>query len=429
MIKKLQTAINDFSLLCNVKRIIVALSGGADSVALLHSMLNICNELEIKVEAAHLNHTLRGEESDRDELFCKELCKKLNIKLYTRREDINSYAAATKQSIELAARDKRYEFFKDICTDECVVATAHTASDNLETMLYNLTRGTALKGLCGIPPKRDIFIRPLIYCTRSDIEFYCKENGLDYVTDSTNLTDDYTRNIIRHKVVSVLKQINESVESNAINTANSLRHDSVYLQKQADLTFAELYDGETLDAKTLNDVDYSVKSRVIAKFLETKGCSVSAVLVNKICLLLENDFPKFSIKKDIYCSMQNGRLYLGAEDADNTEYNVQIEEFLLKDLEKTQKINSLLLKNAFDYDKIVGKPVIRTRIEGDVIKLAGRPQKTLKKLYNECKIPVAQRKNLPIIADEKGIIWIMGVGVAERVKIDKNSQKIGLIKF
>lgn len=429
MIKKLQTAINDFCLLDGVKKVIVALSGGADSVVLLHSILNICNKLEIEVEAAHLNHTLRGEESDRDESFCIELCKKLNIKLYTRREDINSYATATKQSIELAARDKRYEFFKDICTSGAVIATAHTASDNLETMLYNLTRGTALKGLCGIPPKRDIFIRPLIYCTRSDIELYCKQNGLDYVTDSTNLTDDYTRNIIRHKVVSVLKQINESVESNAINTANSLRYDSSYLNEQANLAFVELYDGQTLDGKALNDMDYAIKSRVVAKFLETKNCSVSAVLVNKICFLLKDDFPKFSVKKDVYCSMQNGRLYLSNEEIDNTEYNIEINEILLNDFEKTQKINNLLLKNAFDYDKIVGKPVIRTRIEGDVVKLAGRPQKTLKKLYNECKIPLSHRKNLPVIADEKGIIWIMNIGVAERVKLDKNSQKIGIIKF
>ncbi|MBQ7045658.1 MAG: tRNA lysidine(34) synthetase TilS [Clostridia bacterium] len=429
MIGKLQNAINDFSLLCGVKKIIVALSGGADSVALLHSMLNVCSENEIKLEAAHLNHCLRGEESDRDELFCVKLCEKLGVKLYTRREDINSYAAATKQSIELAARDKRYEFFNDICTPNTVVATAHTASDNLETVIYNLTRGTALKGLCGIPPKRDIFIRPLIYCTRTDIENYCKENNLDYVTDSTNLTDDYTRNVIRHKVVSVLKQINESVEANAVNTANSLRYDSAYLTKQADIAFNELYDGESIDTKGLNSLDYAIKSRVVARLLEINGCSVSATLVNKICDLSQNDFPKFSVKKDIYCSMQNGRLRLVSDLTDNTDYKVQIEEISLKDFEKLQKINSLLLKNTFDYDKIVGKPVIRTRIEGDSLKLPGRPQKTFKKLYNECKIPVHLRKNLPVIADEKGVVWVMDIGVCERARVTKNSKKIGLIKY
>lgn len=429
MTNKLKKAINEYAMLNGVKAVIVALSGGADSVALLHCMNKVCKELEISLSAAHLNHTLRADESDRDEDFCRELCKNLNIPILVRREDVQRYAEESKQSIELAARDKRYSFFSEICNADTVVATAHTASDNLETMLLNLTRGTAIKGLCGIPPKRDIFIRPLIYCTRSDIEAYCKENNLDFVTDSSNLTDDYTRNVIRHKVISVLKDINPSVETNAANTAESLRKDNLFLQQKSEELFDEIYDGESVDANLLNEADYALKSRVVAKLLKLSGCSVSAVLVNKICDMLSADFPRFSVTKDVYCALKNGRLYIVSQILDTTEYKVKIEQILTEDLKKTQKINSLLLKNAFDCDKIVGKPQIRTRIEQDTIKLIGRPQKTLKKLYNECKIPNNKRQNLPVIADDKGVIWVMGVGVAERVKVDKNSQKIGLIQY
>ena len=182
------SAIEQFSLLDASKNITVALSGGADSVALIYALYRLREKLGITLSAAHLNHMIRGEEALRDEEFVKKLCKKYEIPLFCERTDVPAFAKIQGLSLETAAREVRYGFLERV---NCgVIATAHTASDNLETVLFNLSRGTALKGLCGIPPKRGIFIRPLILASRSEIEDYCKKNNLDFVTDSTNLSDD-----------------------------------------------------------------------------------------------------------------------------------------------------------------------------------------------------------------------------------------------
>ncbi|MBP3692302.1 MAG: tRNA lysidine(34) synthetase TilS, partial [Clostridia bacterium] len=172
MINTVIEAIEQYNMLKNVKTVTVALSGGADSVALLLAMLQLRSRYGITVKAAHLNHNLRGEESDRDEQFVRSLCEQYKVELAVKSVDVKNLAQSTKQSVELAARAARYEFFA--CCDG-VVATAHTADDNIETVLLNLVRGTGLEGICGIPPVREGFIRPLIMCTRAQIEQFCKE--------------------------------------------------------------------------------------------------------------------------------------------------------------------------------------------------------------------------------------------------------------
>ena len=194
-------AIERFSLLDN-RNITVALSGGADSMALLSVLLEIKGEFSLNITAAHFNHRIRGAEADRDEAFVKEYCEKKGVELFLGSGDVPSYAKEQGLSLELAARELRYEFLKSVSKGN--VATAHTASDNAETVIFNLTRGSGAEGLCGIPPKRDIFIRPLILATREQIEEYCKENDIPFVNDSTNFCDDYTRNKIRHNVIPVL---------------------------------------------------------------------------------------------------------------------------------------------------------------------------------------------------------------------------------
>ena len=189
--------------------VIAALSGGADSVALLYVLYSLKNELGFSLAACHVNHNLRGEESDGDERFVRRMCRFLDIPLYVASIKVNDLRQKH-DSLEECARRLRYEFFDSISRGK-LIATAHTASDNCETILINMVRGTALSGICGIPVKRDNIIRPLLYNTRGDIERYCTENSLDYVTDSTNLSDDYTRNKIRHKVVPLLREINPAL--------------------------------------------------------------------------------------------------------------------------------------------------------------------------------------------------------------------------
>ncbi|MBR5011737.1 MAG: tRNA lysidine(34) synthetase TilS, partial [Clostridia bacterium] len=249
MLKKVLAAIEKNNMLETGVTVTVALSGGADSVALLYCLLELQKERSFNLNAAHLNHMLRGEESLRDENFVKELCDKLNIPLFCENTDVAAEAQKSGESIELAARKIRYDFLNRVSTG--VIATAHTASDSFETMLFNLSRGTAINGLCGIPPKRDNLIRPLIYCTRADVEEYCSQNGIAYVTDSTNLTDDYTRNKIRHNVIPVLKGINPSAEQAVMRTALSFSEDADFLNGVATDALNDCVRDEKIDVKKL----------------------------------------------------------------------------------------------------------------------------------------------------------------------------------
>ena len=228
MLKKVNEALTRFNLLNDAKHVTVALSGGADSMALLAVLLELKDELGInKISAAHFNHQIRGSEAMRDQEFVTEFCKRNGVELFLGAADVPTFAKEQGMSLELAARKLRYEFFDGIDTD--IIATAHTASDNIETVIFNITRGTALSGLGGIPTKRDRYIRPLILCTRDMIEDYCEQKGIAFVTDSTNLCDDYTRNKIRHNVISVLKEVNSSAENAVSRMTASVREDENFI--------------------------------------------------------------------------------------------------------------------------------------------------------------------------------------------------------
>ena len=215
MNKKVTAFIEDNRLLENGDTVIVALSGGADSVTLLHILNSIKELYNLTLRAAHLNHGIRGEEADRDEDFVRKLCESMGVPLDVRREDIPAIAKESGKSEELCGREVRYAFFDALCEQYgAKIATAHNRDDHAETVLWNLVRGAGLSGLCGIPVRRGGIIRPLLGCSRAQIEAYCAENQLAYVTDSTNLTAAYTRNRIRLEVMPILRQLNENAEGN-----------------------------------------------------------------------------------------------------------------------------------------------------------------------------------------------------------------------
>ena len=201
--------IDEYGMIKKDDCITAALSGGADSVCLLIILKELSDKYSFTLDALHINHCIRGKESDRDEEFCRNLCKKYDIPLTVIRTDVPAAAAESKKSLEETARDIRYKAFEKHAGDKGKIATAHTVSDNAETVILNMARGTGLKGLCGIPPVRDNIIRPLIDVTRQQIEDYLKSMNQGFVTDSTNLSDDYTRNRIRHKIIPELLKINE----------------------------------------------------------------------------------------------------------------------------------------------------------------------------------------------------------------------------
>ena len=398
-----------------VKTVAVAVSGGADSVALLDIMLKVKDEYGIDVFAAHFNHKLRGDEAERDMLFVSDFCKKRSVKFVCGEGNVALFAKEHKLSTELAARQLRYDFLDKLPAD--LVATAHTASDNLETVLFNLARGSGINGLCGIPVKRGKYIRPLIFCTRGDIEKYCSDNKLDFVTDSTNLSDDYTRNRIRHNIVPVLKTINPSVEKNVTNTALNLSFDRDMLDSIAKKEYDKMISDNGLNVKNLNDLHPSIQGRVLRLFYTEKTGSVADYKHTDDLFKIAANGGRCSLSCGAIAERQKGILKISFLHK-KPEYRVTVKKNSLK-------VNNLFSKNLLDCDKIVGSLSVRTRQAGDRIKLAGRGcTKTLKSLYNECAIPSDEREVLPVISDRDGPVWICGIGVAERVKVDKNSKSV-----
>ena len=417
MLEKVLNAIERFSLINKGDTVTVALSGGADSVALLHALWSLRDKLSINVKAAHLNHGIRGAEADRDEAFVKWLCLKFDIPIVCETVDIPSLAKEKGQSLELCAREVRYEFLSR--NAEGLIATAHTASDNTETLLFNLTRGSGTKGLAGIPPKRDNFIRPLIFCSRYDVEKYCIDNSLSYVTDSTNLTDDYTRNKIRHKVVTTLKEINPSLEDAVVRATDILREDNEALEFFTNEALFKAISDDGLLCESVNNLPTAVAKRVIIKYAQTVETELKLdyLHVNALCEICKNG-GKISLPCGYYGEVKNGVLII------NSENNDEKPQFYAE-LVKVEKINNLLSINLIDCDKIIGSPIIRTRKEGDSIRLKNRGcTKTLNKLFTENKVDITIRDSIPVIADDKGVIWVYGMGVSQRCALSNNSTNV-----
>lgn len=410
------------------KTVAVAVSGGADSVALLNVMLTLSKEYGFDVFAAHFNHKLRGKESERDMQFVQNICEKLGVKLVCGEGDVAALSIEKKIGTELAARQMRYDFFDKLSAD--FVATAHTASDNLETVIFNLTRGSGIAGLCGIPPKRGKYIRPLIFCTRAQIEEYCKQNNLGYVTDSTNLSDDYTRNLIRHRIVPVLREINPAVENNVTNTSVELRFDRDMLDGIADKEYAKNVTDEGLSVKNLAPLGGAVSGRVLRLFCADKtGIIPDYKHTQDLFDVAVVRGGRCSLEGGFVAERQKGFLKITPAYSEVT-FDVKIKRQKNDLIKNDKKVNNLLLKNTLDCGKMVGEPIVRTRREGDRIRLLGRGcTKTLKQLYNENGIPMNMRKNLPVIADGEGVVWVCGIGVAERVAADENSEFVYKISY
>lgn len=275
-LKKVEKAIADYGMICGGE-VVAALSGGADSVSLLYALKLLKPRLGFSLSACHVNHGLRGEESDGDMRFCQQLCQRLDIPLEILNTDVRAFQQKH-ESLEETARRVRYDFFERVSQGK-ILATAHSSNDSAETVLLNLMRGTGLKGLCGIPPVRGNIIRPLIYCTRSEVECFCEAAQLHYVTDKTNLSDDYTRNKIRHLILPEMQKINPSLLDTMSRMQKNLREDSDYLEQLglAALEAARLPNGYSTAA--LSDSPKPVLRRAIKRLLTDGGIEPSALRI------------------------------------------------------------------------------------------------------------------------------------------------------
>lgn len=406
--------------------VLCAVSGGKDSMYLLENMLELASGYGFEVRCAHFDHRLRGAESDRDREFVKDYCAKRCIPCYIGSASVSDYAAENGMGIEEAARTLRYEFLEKTAdeTGAVRIATAHTADDNAETMLFNLSRGSGLKGLCGIPPVRGKIIRPMLKVTTAEVLHYLEEKGILHVEDSTNLEDEYTRNRIRHRIIPELRSLSSGFDENLIRAMTLLREDEEYLSCQAqsfvDLSFA---DG-TLSASKFSALPKPVSARVLQIIVP---CGLSSAHIESIRDIASGaechayaDITGMRVVRDY------DALIFGAKEATRiTKRNVQIggiTEISEAGLEITcEFINSYKeIHNSFNIfffksDSICGNIFVESRLEGEKIRLSGRNcTKTLKKLFSEAKLNGENKALIPVLYDEKGAIAVCGFGIAER---------------
>lgn len=381
-------------------RVICAVSGGADSVALLFAMYLLRQQLGIQVEAAHFNHHLRGDESDRDEAFVRSFCQDYDIPLHVGGEMV----VAGKKGLEAAARDARYAFLKSLPGK---IATAHTADDNAETVLMHLIRGTGLQGLGGIRPVQGQLIRPMLRITRQEVLAFLEQWNLPHVEDSSNESDAFLRNRIRHHVMPLLYQENPRLAENLSRMAMGLGEDAAYL--------ASLAERETLPGvEQLQSLPPSLRSRMLAQFLRRSGVAEpEQTHIDLVQGLLQSKKPS------AWACLPGGVVI-------RREYNrltAQMPQPLLQEIRLTcpGKVNlpglqircepaQALVNTATSFTVCPkGALYLRSRRTGDTIRLPGG-SKSLKKLMIDRKIPAADRDSIPVLCDDGGILGVWSIG-------------------
>lgn len=386
--------------------VVCAVSGGADSMALLWAMWGAKEKLKIQVEAAHFNHHLRGEESARDEDFVKDFCHAHGINCHMGGAEVTT----GEKGLEAAARCARYAFLQSLPGK---IATAHTADDNAETLLLHLLRGTGLKGLGGIAPIRENIIRPMLSVTRQEVLAFLEAEGISYVTDSSNETDDFLRNRIRHHVMPLLKEENPALAENLSATALRLRQDEAVLDALAE---------PATEVEALRGLPMAVQTRALSKLLVTFGVKEpEAEHVELLRRIVNSENPSASGQfPGAVIGRQYDRLVKLEEQPKLGTYFLNcpgetvIPELGIKVIctEAMEEYSGFLVY-------VEGSLILRSRAEGDTIQLSGGT-KTLKKLFIDRKIPAHERNRIPVLADELGVVAVMGIGPSLERQIAPN---------
>ncbi len=422
-------AIEKYNMISTGDRVVVALSGGADSVSLLDALCSLKEKYNLTIYAAHLNHNLRGEEAERDENFCKILCKNYEVELFIKSIDIHTLASEQKISEELCGRNERYKFFDELSVRlNAKIATAHSASDNAETLIYNIARGSSVRGLSAIPPKRGRIIRPLIEVSRAQIEEYCKQKGLAFVTDSTNLTDDYTRNRIRHSVMGTLRDINPQLEQSVSQLSESAREVTDYLNKQAQAALDKCKRQFGFSCKMLLQLDTAVLKHSLVLLCErTAKLTPEHRHIELMIKILNNGGAVNLSSKFIAVSKQGIFRIISVNDNEEFKPVSVSENFSInyngKIYSITKQNSNKENKNSVSIDSIDKGAVFRTRKEGDKFTYPQRKvTKPLRKVLNEMKIPSEQRDNLLVLAIDNTILWCENIGVSEDGKNDSDKE-------
>ena len=433
-------------------RIVVGVSGGADSMCLLNVLLELREEYELSLFVVHINHCLRGEEADKEEEFVDKFCREKGVEVHIIRSNVKEYAKERDISIEEAGRMLRYRAFDEECIRKNAhkIAIAHNKNDNAETVLFHLFRGSGVKGMSGIPPTRGAIIRPLLDTTREEIEEWIREKGILYCTDSSNLTFDYTRNKIRHSILPFAQeQINDKSVEHIAMFAQQMRYISDYMNK----CYKKEY--QLARQQTELGVELSIEKLLMLEPIICQG--VIKLAIEEVC----------QIKKDmeqVHVLDVMGLLYKQTGKQVHLPYHIiakrgyttlSVERILVKDQRQKSELEikipgkleiteqsltfefELLCKKKsgdmpknnytkwFDYDKIRDAVVVRTRRTGDFLQIhRDGGNKSLKSLFIDLKIPQEKREDMYLLASGSHILWIPGVRTSEAFLVDENTTTV-----
>ncbi|MBR7101827.1 MAG: tRNA lysidine(34) synthetase TilS [Clostridia bacterium] len=425
MDRKIKYAIDTHGMGEAYGRVIIGFSGGADSSLLLHYFKKRSKE----VVCVHVNHMIRGEEAERDQLFCERICKKYGVELVTHKIDIPALSRERGKGVEETARDERYRVFYEELEKRSfdAILTAHNGDDNCESVIFNISRGTGLNGLCGIKPKNGRVLRPLIYLSKDEIFSLCAENNIEYVTDSTNEDTDYTRNHIRHTVIPAMKKINPELVSAVSRMCDGLFEDETFILSRVKEFIVECQDGKA-DTDGLKALPRAVRVRVYKQLagqsLDCKAidacdgllfkseCGSYVTLSNGIAFKKERGYVHF-VSSALLSGMEFSVLLKGRTEI--KELGVTVSDEPLSGYEKIYSVK--LLKSG-----IKGDIYIRSKRDGDVITVNGMTKK-IKRILCDRHIPSHLRSRIPLICDENGIVALGDLCVRDGCKYRGDGEK------
>jgi len=445
MIKGVRKYINKNKLICPGQHIVVGVSGGADSMCLLHILKSLEKEYKLQLTVAHINHGMRLEAKE-DAAFVQETCEKWKIPFQEHRCNIVQLAKEKKCSEEVIGRNERYMFFEQVRKEYKAdkIAVAHTMNDQAETLLMRLIRGSGITGLGAMMAKRDFVIRPLLMVSREEVEAYCQKHQIEFREDKTNKMDLYTRNKLRRHVLPLLKKdFNPNIIKTIAQTAFQLQETEQYLENQTKIAYQSLVEkhknGYSIKIKpflayhlviqgrvmrlvianhigSLKDIHYQNIQDTLDLFYKQSGKMIS--IDEKTVAIREHDSIRIiKVEKSLSCSYN---LTVGMNEA--VQYNKKIELILEDDGEIEQRRENTYTKK-IDYDKISGNLQIRTRQPGDRILLKNGSKK-LKDFFIDEKIPQTSRDRVLLIADGCNIIWVIGYRLSEAYYITNKTKKV-----
>ncbi|HPC56873.1 MAG TPA: tRNA lysidine(34) synthetase TilS [Caldisericia bacterium] len=429
-------------------RILVGLSGGPDSIFLLYILHNYFNNQLI---IAHINHKLRGIDSDLDEKFIRTISQKLKIPLYVIREDVKKLSTKNKKSIEEVGRDVRFSFFNKILKVENFnkIALGHNLDDNVETILINFIKGSGMKGLIGIPEKRDNIIHPIINIKKEEILKYLEENKIEYRIDKTNFETDYLRNKVRNYLLPIIeKEFNKNFKEKILALSNILKVEDKFLDdlveniKNDILKFED--DFVKIDLKKLQNLHLSLKRRLIRKVIDHFNKDLREYPLDHIdkVISLENKKTgkEIELPLNLIAVKDKNNIIIERRDFEIPDFYIEIPDIgsyqeigmkiELSLVEKISKVKDPFI-SFFDYDKIELPLKIRKPMFGEKFKPLGlKKEKKIQDFFVDSGIPKSVRWNLPILLDKKDdILWIVGVRISDDYKVTNLTNRVICIKI